>query len=285
MGDGVSVSGFWVRGPLADHAVEFAAFLSGQGYTMESARLQVHLVAQLSRWLTAEGPDVAGLTELEAERFVAARRARVRRLFRSRRALDPLITYLTLSEVLAASVAAPAGPVTEMVERYRRYLPVERGLTPGTAHVYVEAVRPPVASFATDARVELERITAADVSMFVLAEGNRRKGTSIRSVATALRSLLRFWHVEGLVDGSLAGAVPGVGAWRLAGLPQPLEHGALGRLLDACDPNTAIGRRDRAHDGAAHGPSWPAHGRGRRSGVRGHRLARRGVADLRQGPP
>jgi integrase/recombinase XerD len=246
MGNGVLVSGVWVRGPLAPHAVGFAAFLSGQGYTMGSTRLQVHLVAQLSHWLTAEGLDVAGLTELEAERFVAARRARVRRLFRSRRALDPLITYLTLSEVLAPSVAVPSGPVTEMVERYRRYLLVERGLTQGTADVYVDAVRPLVASFATAARVELERMTAADVSAFVLAEANRRQGTSIRSVATALRSLLGFLHVEGLIDGSLTGAVPGVGAWRLAGLPQPLERGEFGRLLDAYDRDTAIGRRDRA---------------------------------------
>lgn len=54
MGEGVLVSGVWVRGPLAHHAVGFAAFLSGQGYPMGSARLQVHLVAQLSRWLTAQ---------------------------------------------------------------------------------------------------------------------------------------------------------------------------------------------------------------------------------------
>jgi site-specific recombinase XerD len=89
-------------------------------------------------------------------------------------------------------------------------------------------------------------MTAAEVSAFVLAEANRRQGTSIRSVATALRSLLGFLHVEGLVDGALAGAVPGVGAWRLAGLPQPLEQGELRRLLDGCDGSTAIGRRDRA---------------------------------------
>jgi hypothetical protein len=37
-----------------------------------------------------------------------------------------------------------------------------------------------VASFATDARVELERMRAADVSAFVMAEANRRQGTSIR---------------------------------------------------------------------------------------------------------
>jgi integrase/recombinase XerD len=211
MGDGVLVSEVRVRGRLSDHAVGFAQFLAGQGYTTGSVRCQLHLVAQLSRWLDGEGLDVTGLTELEAERFIAARRARVRRLFRSRRALDPLISYLTAAGVLAAPVAVPAGPAAQMVDRYRRYLLVEPGLTTGTAQVYVDAVRAFVASFATDGRAQLDRMTAADVSAFVLAEANRRQGTSIRSVATALRSLLGFLPVEGLADGALIGAVPGVG--------------------------------------------------------------------------
>jgi integrase/recombinase XerD len=130
--------GVRVVGPLAGEAEGFAEFLAGQGYAVGSVRLQVHPVAQLSRWLAAEGLDAAGLTELEAGRFIAARRARVRRLFRSRRALDPLMSYLTLSEVLAPSVAEPAGPVEEIIGRYRRYLLLERGLTQGTAHVYVD---------------------------------------------------------------------------------------------------------------------------------------------------
>lgn len=51
----------------------------------------------------------------------------MRRLFRSRRALDPLIGYLTVTGVVAAPVAVAAGPVEEMVERYRRYLLVSAG--------------------------------------------------------------------------------------------------------------------------------------------------------------
>jgi len=80
----------------------------------------------------------------------------------------------------------------------------------------------------------------------VLAEATRRRGTSIRSVATGLRSLLGFLHVEGVLERSLTGAVPGVGAWRMAGLPQPLESGELRRLLASCDRRSAIGRRDFA---------------------------------------
>ena len=55
MRDGVLVSEVRVRGPLDGYAVGFAEFLAALGYAPGSARLQVHLVAQLSRWLDAEG--------------------------------------------------------------------------------------------------------------------------------------------------------------------------------------------------------------------------------------
>ncbi len=246
MRDGVLVSEVRVRGPLSAYAVGFGRFLAGQGYTPGSVRLQMYLVAQLSRWLDAEGLDAGGLTELAAERFIAARRARVERLFRSRQALEPMLGYLRGLGVAPAPVVAVLTPVEELVERYRRYLLVERTLTVGTARVYVTAIRPFLEGFEVDGHLELRRVTAADVSAFVLAEATRRRGTSIRSAATALRSLLAFLHVEGLVERTLTGAVPGVGAWRAAGLPRPLESGELRRLLAGCDRRTGIGRRDFA---------------------------------------
>ena len=110
MRDGVLVSEVRVRGPLADYACGFAGFLAAQGYMAGSTRLQLGLISQLSRWLDPEGVDVAGLTELEAERFITARRARGCRLFRSRRALEPMIGYLRGLGVAPAPVAI--GPVT-----------------------------------------------------------------------------------------------------------------------------------------------------------------------------
>ena len=246
MRDGVLVSEVRVRGPLDGYAVGFAEFLVALGYAPGSVRLQMHLVAQLSRWLDGEGLSVAGLTELTAERFVAARRARVGRLFRSRQALEPIVGYLRGLGVAPAPTPIVLSVVEALLERYRRYLLVERVLTVESARVYVTAVRPFVERFVVGDRLELDRMTAADVSAFVLAEAERRQGTSICSVATALRSLLGFLHLQGLIERSLSGAVPGVGAWRGAGLPQPLERGELDRLLAGCDRRTAVGRRDFA---------------------------------------
>ena len=246
MSDGVSVLWVRVRGALAEYAPGFAEVLLDRGYIEGSARLQLQLMAWVSRWLEAEGLDVGGFTELQAERYIAGRRAKGYRLFRSRRALEPLTGYLASVGALPPPLEQSRGPAEELLERYRRYLLVERGLRPGSVHVYVEVLQPFVAQFATDSAVELERLTAAEVSAFVLAEASRRRGTSIRSVATALRSLLGYLHVQGLIERSLTGAVPGVGAWRQAGLPRPLERGELGGLIDSCSRSTAIGRRDRA---------------------------------------
>ena len=247
MREGVLVSEVRVRGPLAEYATGFAEFLAGRGYAQGSVSQQLGLISQLSRWLDAEGLGVEGLTELEAERFLAARRARGVRLFRSRLALEPVIGYLR--ELGVAPVRVAAGPVTPaeaLIERYRRYLLVERALTPGTAKVYVGGIRRFVERFEGPESLEFGRLTAAEVSAFILDEAHRRPGTSIRSVASGLRSLLGFLHVQGLVDRPLGGAVPGVGAWRGAALPRPLEADELRRLLASFDRRTPVGRRDFA---------------------------------------
>jgi site-specific recombinase XerD len=231
---------------LAEYAVGFADHLAGQGYAEGSIRQQLGLISQLSRWLAAEGLDAKGLTELEAERFLAARRARGVRLFRSLLALEPVIGYLRGLGVAPAPMILPLSPLEELVERYRRYLLVERTLTVGSVRIYLQTVRLFLARFDAIDHVELDQITASEVSAFVLAEASRRPGTSIGSVATALRSLLGFLHVEGMLDRSLTGAVPGVGAWRGAALPRPLAAGELRGLLASCDRHTAIGRRDFA---------------------------------------
>ena len=63
---------------------------------------------------------------------------------------------------------------------------------------------------------------------------------------TALRSLLGFLHVEGLIAESLIGAVPSAASWRLSGLPRFLEPDQAQALLDSCDPQSVTGRRDLA---------------------------------------
>jgi site-specific recombinase XerD len=65
-------------------------------------------------------------------------------------------------------------------------------------------------------------------------------------MVTALRSLLRFLHVDGVIGAGLADAVPAVAGRKLAGLPKALAADQVAAMLATCDRGTAVGRRDLA---------------------------------------
>lgn len=63
---------------------------------------------------------------------------------------------------------------------------------------------------------------------------------------TALRSLLGFAHVQGLISQPLANAVPTARGRRLSGVPRPLDPAQAQQLLASCDRRRRVGRRDYA---------------------------------------
>ena len=89
----------------------------------------------------------------------------------------------------------------ELLDRYRAYLLGERGLTAGTARGYVDCVRPFVASRVRGEELDLAGMTAADVTGFVLAACPGRAVGSAKLIVCALRSLLRWLHLTGVVAG------------------------------------------------------------------------------------
>ena len=235
-----------VRGPLEPHVVGFAEGLLRQGYSRSAAEQHVCFIAHLDRWMQAEGVGLDGLSGSVIERYLAQRRAAGYVEYRSMKALRPLLGYLAPLGVLPIPQEVPPGPVEELLGRYRAWLLVERGVTPGTARGYVDCVRPFVAGRLRDGVLDLAGVTAADVTGFVLAVCPGRAVGSAKLIVCALRSLLRWLHLTGAVPVSLAAAAPSVAGWRLSGLPKGLEPGQLRSLLASCDRRTPTGRRDYA---------------------------------------
>lgn len=236
-----------VSGPLEPYAGGFAAELSRQGYTRLSLVIQLRLLSHLSRWLASEGLESGGLSAAVAERFVAARRAAGYTTCRSIKALRPLLEYLRgLRAAPLPAAEAPTSPVDILLDRYRHYLAVERGLAPPTVRGYLDAVRPFVAGRMSPEGRALAQLTSKDISAFVVATCPGRARGSAKLVVTALRSLLSFLHLDGVTARSLAAAVPRVASWRLAGLPKALDPLQVRRLRGSCDRRTTTGRRDFA---------------------------------------
>jgi site-specific recombinase XerD len=231
---------------LEPHIVGFAEELLRRGYTRSSAEQHVCFVAHLDRWMAAVGIGLDGLSGLVIERYLAERRAAGYVEYRSMRALQPLLDHLAPLGVLPVEEGDALSPVEELLARYRGYLLAERGLTAATARGYVDCVRPFVTARMVGDALDLARVSAADVTGFVLAICPGRAVGSAKLVVCALRSLLGWLHLTGALRAPLADMVPSVAGWRLSGLPKGLEPAQLGRLLATCDRRTPTGRRDYA---------------------------------------
>ena len=218
-----------------------------------------------------------------AERYFAARRSAGYANERTVEALGPLLGYLRR---LGAAPLPAAEPVTEaslLLDRFAAYLTVERGLAPGTVTLNIRLARPFLQqrTLERDGRLDLEQLTAAEVRAFVLDQA-RKQPRSAKRIVTALRSLLRFLHVDGVLALPLAGAVPSPAGHALAGLPRALEPraggGDAGLLRPGCRHRTP-----GPGGPSAAVPDGPAGRRGRGTRPGRHRLAARRDHRLRQG--
>ena len=234
-----------VRGSLAPWAPGFEDWLVARGFSRWTVRQRVCLFAVLSGWLEREGLGAGDLDEARAGLFVAARRRAGLKSWVSPRCVALPLTYLREVGAVPPPVPVAAdGPVEVLLGGYREYLLVERGLAPSTvvrydclARVFLE--QRPVG-------LELERLTAADVSAFLARECPRRSVGGARKLVESLRPLLRYLHVTGLIGAPLVWAVPGVADLRDRSLPRGLEPEVVARLLASCDRRRTVGRRDYA---------------------------------------
>lgn len=234
-----------VVGPLELHTVGFAGELARQGYTVHTMRQQLGLVAHLSRWMTEQQVDVADLSPLLVEQYFRVRRERGYRNFRSPKALVSLLSYLRgLGVVSETSPQIAQTPSEILLQQFRAYLIGERGLGAASARGYVDLVAGFVERCVCDGE-DLGALTAGEVTAFLVDQSRRLSPKTLQRSASALRALLRWWHVQGLTATALVEAVPKV-AHRDPGLPRRLRPEQVAAMLGSCDRSCPAGLRDFA---------------------------------------
>jgi integrase/recombinase XerD len=244
---GGKASAVRVNGPLAANVLGFRRELERLGYKPNPAYDQLRLMAHASRWLEDRGLGAEELVPARVEEFLAHRRAEGYTLWLSTKAMAPMLDFLRgLGVVSTPTPTAPATEAEQLQERYRAYLVQERGLAASTVVSYVHVARLFFAVRAVDGELHLDRLRAADVTEFVLAECASRSVGSAKYVVCGLRSLLGYLYVAGHTDTPLEAAVPKVASWRFARVPVAFGRAEVARLLASCDRRTTFGRRDYA---------------------------------------
>jgi integrase/recombinase XerD len=235
-------------GPLAAFVAGYERWLVQRGYRPGALVDRRSQFRSLSCWLAAEGLSAAELDGQRAKQFLAARRAAGRVTWVAPSSLRLPLEYLAEVGVVPAPITPrTSGVVDRLLDDYQRYLRFERSLAQTTIDGYECVAR----VFLQDLErrrgsVDLDRLTAADVSEFVALECRRLTDGAARGQVAKLRPFLVYLHVSGRIDTPLRWAVPKVADMRGRAMPRALEPEAVVRLLASCDRRRAVGCRDYA---------------------------------------
>jgi site-specific recombinase XerD len=233
-------------GRLGPQVEGYRNWLLQRGYAPQTVRNMLKVLGQLGRWLDAEGLALPDLDEIQAARFVVARRAAGDRRCPGLRGMQPLLGFLGASGLISPP-SQPSTPLDELLAGFRRWMVQDRGLASTTVERYLKTARRFLQVHAMGhSGFEPASLTGAAVNTFLLAECARVSSGSAKGRVAELRSLLRFLYLEGVTSARLGTAVPPVGGWRLATVPPTMTPEAVQRLLDCCDRTTPIGIRDFA---------------------------------------
>lgn len=235
-----------ITGALVPHVRGFHDELIALGYQPAPAVFQLRLMAHVSRWLEARGLVPGNFTVERIEQFLRGRRRAGYAGWRTARGLAPLLAYLRRGGVVPHPPVVARTAVERLVDTYCDHLCGERGLMARTIEHYQRgAVRFLEEMFPSD-KPEPARLTAGQVSQFVVSDCRGKSITHAKLVVSTLRSLLRFLYLRGWTPRPLTAAVPAVASWRLSSLPRPVEQRYVALLLRSCDRSTAAGQRSYA---------------------------------------
>lgn len=224
-----------VTGPLSVYAEGLRAACEAHGYTPGTVALKLQLAAQLSRWLEYHDLGVEGLGAEQLEAFFRARRKTVKFLYLSPLSLKVLMEHLDELGVLPAPQRTEPSALDTLLELYRRYLLEERRLAEGTVDRYVHVASCFLRSCSTSMDLDLDEVSAVGARRFLVDQCETHTAGWAKAVAVGLRSLLRFLHLEGLIDAPLDQTVPTPGKGVEARLPKALSPAELSALFAACD--------------------------------------------------
>jgi len=132
----------------------------------------------------------------------------------------------------------------ELIEQFMQYLSVECGLRPNSLKAYSRDLRA-FAAFLGKRADDVARVADSDISAFVAAE--RKRGlapTSISRKLVAVKMFFRYLAQERIIAEDISALVESPRAAKP--LPNVLSVAEVETLLNAPDPTTLLGLRDRA---------------------------------------
>jgi len=234
-------------GALGPYLDSFIVTVSGLGYARSTVRERLRVLGDLERWLQRKHMALVALEEQVLTQFLEQRRRQGRLRRCASRTVHHFLEHLREKGIVQSpEPTIDETPLTALQKRYENYLRKERGLSPVTVAGYWPFLRRFLVERFGIERICLRELAPDDISGFLLRHARSSSPGVAKLMVTALRSFFRFLFRHGETERDLAGAVPTVASWRLAGVPKHLEADEVERVVQSCDRSASVGRRDYA---------------------------------------
>jgi site-specific recombinase XerD len=232
-------------GPLLEG---FAAELFQAGYAEITARRHIRAAEHLIYWSGGEGIPTPSLTDSVLERFDRHLDECRCPSYGHTHRLDLLngarlfLKHLLGAGKITTSVAEPTAQDPFLLTAFCEWMRRQRGTCDFTLYNYSLSLRDLLKRFGDDP----DRLDAKSLRQFVLERSQQCGWATAKTCTTALRMFLRFLIAQGKCSAELLGAIPVLAHWRLSSLPRYLQPEDVERIIFSCDPNSLVGKRDRA---------------------------------------
>jgi site-specific recombinase XerD len=235
------------EGPLGHYIDGYAALLDEQGYSKQSACSQTRLVNDLSIWLHQQGFKANDVNETTIDMFLKDREQHLRLRRGECCTLNRLLDYFRKMEIVRDKLPPTETSGGQGVEDdFKRYLLQERGLSHATVLNYIPFIKKFLLErFDTDP-IRFGELQPADITEFVKNHAYDLSHGRARLMVTALRVFLRYLRHRKDIIADLASCVPTVANWQLSTLPKFLQPEQVQDVLEHCDRQSSVGRRNYA---------------------------------------
>lgn len=232
-------------GPLLER---FASELYQRGYAKMTVRRHIRAAEYLLSWINLEGIKISSLTEKFLDRFGRhidqSRYPRYRHSYRLRLLIGVrlFLKHLRRAGVITEPVKDSTDSDPVLLNEFCRWMHNQRGISENTLSQYSRHIRNLLKRLGEDP----VRFEARNLREFVLDTNQKSGWAAGKMCTTAIRMFLRFLIAEGKCTVGLDEAIPVLAHWRLSSIPRYVKPEEVERIIDTCDWNSPVGKRNRA---------------------------------------
>ncbi len=233
--------------PLGPYLESLEESLVVNGYTKSTIYNYLRVSGEFGQWLEQSDVSLSELDEKALDTFLEQMRRQGKYYKNHQAAIRLVLDHLREEGVVPRPRPERHESASEsLLHRYEDYVLAERGLIQRTVDNYKRFVRLFLEDRFGDGFLCLRDLNSLDVQKFMLRQAESLSCGNAKAMVTSLRSFFHFLLVKGEIDIDLAASVLTVVDQQHARPPKYLETEEVERLLETCDRNTAIGRRDYA---------------------------------------